>query len=182
MYSPLGKGPKNVKLRSLTIEKGVGQNHTPYCKVYTQRKYTLFDGKTMVKNKIHNKKTTLKHRGGVVELWWRTTLLHFFLGGPFPNCLYILKHVYFMSLKNKDIILTCIKIAFTCRVFKKSEICGSNAFKIWKYSYSYLTCVYGIKSIFFKYKFFIGNYKCRSFRNHWENWKIKFLMPWNLVC
>ena len=44
--------------------RGVDQNHTPYCKVYTQRKYTLFGGKTTVKKKDLNKETTLEHRRG----------------------------------------------------------------------------------------------------------------------
>ena len=38
-------GPQN----SATTE-GVGQNHTSYCKVYTQRKYALFGKKQQLKN------------------------------------------------------------------------------------------------------------------------------------
>ena len=45
------------------VRTPVYRNYTPYCKVYIQRKYTLFGGKTIVK-KIFNKKTILKHRGG----------------------------------------------------------------------------------------------------------------------
>ena len=31
------------------LGEGVCRNHTPYCKIYTQRKYTLFGGKTCLK-------------------------------------------------------------------------------------------------------------------------------------
>ena len=121
---------RNVKLWSSTIQGGGFTKTTPLIVKYIHKGNTHY---LMEKQWLKIKFTIRRQHlsiGGVGELWWRTTLLHFFLGGPFPNCLYILKHVYFMSLKNKDITLTCIKIAFTCRVFKKSEICGSYASKI----------------------------------------------------
>ena len=44
-----GRVPKNCKIVIFDhLEGGVSQNHTPYYKVYIQRKYTLFGGKTMV--------------------------------------------------------------------------------------------------------------------------------------
>ena len=50
----LGKGPK--KCKSVVFEHlrggGVRRNHTPYCKVYTQRKYTLFGGKKQLEQNL----------------------------------------------------------------------------------------------------------------------------------
>ena len=56
---------------------GVSRNHTPYCKVNTYRKYTLFSGKKQHIKKICNKEITLwgERVGKVLST---TILLHFF--------------------------------------------------------------------------------------------------------
>ena len=46
LYHTKGRVQKNIKVWSLTIEGGVSQNDTPYLKVNTYRKYSLFSGKT----------------------------------------------------------------------------------------------------------------------------------------
>ena len=45
LLNTLGKGPKKCKSMVFDHRGGVSRNHTPYCKVNTYRKYTLFSGK-----------------------------------------------------------------------------------------------------------------------------------------